>query len=849
MLLDRGWECAESAAGTVAGPTALSGHSNLDWFAAEVPGTVASALRAAGRPIRRESLDERDWWFRCRFPGPGGPHRLRFGGIATLADVWLNGEHVLATSTMHRVCTVDVDDLAGDCELVVRCAALAPALAQRRPRPRWKTYLVENQQLRWIRTSLLGRIPGWAEVPPAVGLWRPVELVPLDGSVPVDVRLHTRCLTDGSGKVEARLTLPGVVAEPPPVEGWARLVVGEVTAPLEWRETVEGLSCTGVVTLPQVERWWPHTHGPQPRYEVVAEVGDRSYSLGRVGFRTLEVDREDGAFRVLVNGSRVFCRGAVWFPPDPVSPGAAGEAQDRLLELARDAGLNMVRVPGTTVLPGAAFADRCDELGILVWQDCMFAFMDPPDDEMFRGEMVAEVREALAELDGHPSVAVVCGNQEVDEVAAMFGLSAERRATPLFGKLLADVVAEELPDVAYVPSNPSGGDPPFRMDRGVSQYFGVGGYLRPPEDARRSGVRFAAECLAFATPPEPKTVDELCGGAFRAGHDPEWKRGVHHDAGRSWDMEDVRAHYVASLFGVDPFQSRYVDAERALELGRAANAALMEAVFSEWRRPGSVCDGGLVLGLSDLRPGAGWGLVDSAGRPKAPWYALRRVLAPLALLAVDEGLNGLDLHVVNDGPEPVAAALEVALVARGAAVVERAEVAIDVPARGSVSIGAEEVLGGWRDVTYAYRFSPPAHDAVVATLRARGTGADGRAEPLAEIVHLPLGQARPLEADLGLEATVRPGAGGRWLVEVCTQRLAQWVTVRVDGFVAGDSWFHLPPGGRRTVELWPEDGEAGARPPGAGAHGSEPAADAEAPRGTVQALNAAGSVPITEPGR
>lgn len=308
-------------------------------------------------------------------------------------------------------------------------------------------------------------------------------------------------------------------------------------------------------------------------------------------------------------------------------------------------------------------------------------------------------------------------------------------------------------------------------------------------------------------------------------------------------MEDVRAHYVAATFGVDPFHARYEDAERALELGRATNALLMEAVFTEWRRPGSSCDGGLVLGLSDLRPGAGWGLVDSAGRPKAPWYTLRRTLAPLALLAVDEGLNGLALHVVNDGPEAVAAQLEVALVARGAAAVERAEVAVDVPARGTFSIGAEEVLGVWRDVTYAYRFSPPAHDAVVATLRRRsgagGAVPAGPSDLLAEVVYLPLGQDRPVEADLGLEAALQRDAAGRWRVEVSARRLAQWVTIRAEGYIPADSWFHLPPGGRREVELWPDP--AFRRGP-TWSVGSEDGA----PRGTVQALNATGCVPFTE---
>lgn len=278
-------------------------------------------------------------------------------------------------------------------------------------------------------------------------------------------------------------------------------------------------------------------------------------------------------------------------------------------------------------------------------------------------------------------------------------------------------------------------------------------------------------------------------------------------------MEDVRDHYLAALFGADPRMERYVDAERALELGRAVNAELMRSVFTEWRRPGSASGGGLVLSFADLRAGgAGWGLVDSLGWPKAPWYALRRTFAPVALLAVDEGLNGLALHVVNDTAGPVRGTLAVELVARGELVVERGEVEVEVGARGSCSLDAEDVLGGFRDITYAYRFSPPAHDAVVATLYAE----DGAT--WSQAVHLPLGQGRPRQADLGLTATARPDGPERWVLEVGTERLAQWVTVRAEGFVPDDSWFHLPPASTRTVVLT--------------GSGEGP------PRGTVQALNA-----------
>jgi beta-mannosidase len=786
LVLDE-WQCAGLPAGAVHHPKELDG-ALCAWFPAPVPGTVASALRSLGRTDEVRALDEWDWWFRCRIPGRCGRWTLELDGIATLADVWLNGEWVLHSENMHRARRALVELLEDTNELVVRCAALAPVLAMQRARPRWKSALVEHQGLRWIRASLLGRLRGWAAVPPAVGMWRPVRLVPAGCPAPVGVVLHAA--VDGhDGLVRASLRAPGLQDA-----SAARLRVGPVETHFGVRIGEEGAELSGELRVPQVDRWWPHTHGPQPLYDVWADLDGVSYRLGAVGFRTVTVDREGDRFSIAVNDQPIFCRGAVWLPPDPVALRCPDAVLDHRLSLVRTANMNMLRVPGTAVYEDRRFLERCDALGILVWHDCMFAFCDPPDDPAFTEEVVEEVTEALRAMSGHPSIALLCGNQEVQEIAAMSGLAPETTALPLFDEVLPGLAARVLPGVPYVSSNPVGGGLPFRMSRGVSQYFGVGGYFRPVEDVRLAGVQFAAECLAYSTPPEPETVEEACGGAHRAGHDPEWKRGVHHDAGCSWDMEDVRDFYVQTVFGVDPLTERRRSPERALELGRAANAHLMAAVMSEWRRPGSGCGGGLVLAFGDLRAGAGWGVVDALGRPKAPWYVLRRLFQPVALIVVDEGLNGIALHVVNDTAEPVLGRLDLSLVS-GDAVVDEGSTHVRVPPRGSASFDAESVLGGFRDVGYAYRFSAPSHDALVATLRA------GDGPTLSQAVHFTSGTEVPLERDVGLSAVAQRVADDRWDLELRAERLAQWVTVRAPGFEVEDSWFHLAPSTSRTVGL------------------------------------------------
>ena len=508
-----------------------------------------------------------------------------------------------------------------------------------------------------------------------------------------------------------------------------------------------------------------------------------------------------------MNGTPIFCRGAVWVPPDVVSMAAGQDALRVSLELFRDAGMNMVRVAGHSVYESAEFWDLCDELGVMVWQDCMLAAFDPPEDDEFAHAIEAEMTQVLTQLQGRPALALVCGSSETYQRAAMFGLEPGSWESTVLEETIPAVVERVLPGTTYIPSSPIGGVLPFEPAVGVAHYFGVGAYERPLSDARLAGVRFASECLAFATPAERAPVDPNADAP-----NPDPKAGVPRDSGVTWDFEDVRDFYVRSLFGVDPIEMRNADPDLALDLGRAAVAEAMATVMSEWRRPGSRCAGGIVLSWKDLWPGAGWGLLDSRGRPKAPWYALRRALDPLAVLVTDEGLSGLALHVVNDHPEPFEGRLRLAAYTGAGLRVEDAEQTIEVAGHGARTVSASALLGGFRDLTRAYRFGPPAHDVVTATLT---TSSDGTER---EVFYFPLASNRPRLADVDLSATARRAGRKVWALTISSRLLAQWVAVDVPGYVPSDSWFHLAPGATRTILLRGDDPD-------------------RAPAGEVRALN------------
>jgi beta-mannosidase len=805
-LLHEGWSLAPSAPGAFDAPDAAM-EAALSWRPALVPGTVADSFDTDLETTF--DCDAEDWWYRCAFESPttspGEAHRLRFDGLATLAEVWLNGTRLFGSRNMFvpRVCDIP-DLLAGRNELVICFRSVKAECAKKKPRPRWKTALVSHQNLRWIRATLLGRIPAWTPAIPPVGPWKNIALETLRLADPTRLDLQTSAKgSEGRISLDADLRLLG---------GWqaqeAALRVGEQRFPLLLERSAEGLRVSGAFTLPRVPLWSPHTHGAPHLLECAIELrsGDGAVEIacGRIGFKSILLDRRNGAVQLVVNGRSVFCRGACWTANDFRSLAGDPDALRRALTLARDGGVNMLRVGGTMVYESEAFYSLCDELGILVWQDFMFANMDYPfTDEAFHLEVEAEAAHQLNRFQRHPCIAVYCGGSEIEQQAAMLGLPPADWTGPFFTEELPALCAASHPDIPYFPSSPTGGVLPFHLSTGISHYYGVGAYKRPLEDVKRAGVKFTPECLGFSNVPETGMMERLSDGALPAPHHPRWKAGVPRDSGAGWDFEDIRDHYLRLLARLDPVELRSRDLERYYALSRAVSGEVMKTVFSEWRRPGSGCGGGLVWFFKDLRPGAGWGLLDSAGQPKAPYWYLKRAWARQALLMTDEGLEGLQLHLLNETPEDLEATLELDLFQAGKIGVGHAAHAVTIPAFGGRSLQADALLPYFADLTYAYRFGPPRHDAVVARLAAAKGG-----RVLSEDFHFPLGLSLPLQESTGITATAEALADGVVVLTIQSPVLLQTVSLACDSHLPDDNYFHLAPGRSRRVRFTPAGGSA-----------------------------------------
>ena len=809
------WELAQTAAGLWTDPKTIDPAA--DWLPAIVPGTVGASLQALGRwrPEDGVGFDAFDVWYRAALTGDG-PALLRFDGLATIAEVFVDGAPILASDNMFVAHEIDVA-LAGRHALHVAFRSLDAHLATKTGRARWRPKLLRPPALRFARTLLVGHIPGWAPPVHAVGPYRAVELVAAADLRLIERRVVARFDRDGDGLLDLAVRFSHAV------EGWVTARCGDTDFVLV--DDGDGLF-RGRVEVPDVERWWPHTHGTPALYPVEVTIGDTSFDLGKVGFRTIAVDTDvDGkGFGLRVNGEPVFCRGACWTPPDLVALPFSREAYEPLLTMARDAGMNMIRVGGTMGYEGDAFYQLCDELGLLVWQDFAFSNVDyPAADAGFRASVDLEARQFLVRTQASPALAVLCGASEVAQQAAMLGMPAALWSNAIFDELLPAAVAAIRPDVPYTPHSPWGGDLPFVAHEGISHYYGVSAHVRPLEEARRAGVRFSAESLGFANVPDdgPDCAPfALEPGLPAIVHRNDVER-VPREVAASWAFEGIRNHYTEALYGVDVAALRREDPARFLAFARATSAEMMEATYAEWRRAGSPTRGALVWFLRDLFDGAGWGVIDARNAPKAAYWGLKRAFRPVSVVLVDENLNGLSISLINETAAPVAAELSLVCLRDGETVVMRGESELTLPARRTFALAATTLWGGFFDTTYAFRFGEPSHDVTVARLADATTGA-----LIAEAFHFPLGRGHA-RCDLGLEAEARRDAAGVWRLALTTRRLAQSVRIACEGFRPTENWLHVAPVREASIELISIEGLA-----------------ADRPRGTVQALNGDGPVVV-----
>lgn len=728
VLLNSNWTLFKSSPNQHQSPCEFN-WSDQKLISTSVPSTVAMAINGQSPDCwhPENDYDHFDWWYRVtigdlgrdnRFPDSDCP-LLCFDGLATLCEVWLNKEPILTSNNMFRGYSVKLaQNLKPGDQLTLVFRSISNFLKEKKPKPRWKTKLVENQQMRWIRSTVLGHVSVWTPPIKAIGPWRKIYLQYLE-NFKISHKSITPWVEKNIAKLDLSLTLE-FCDQPIGIDS-AQLIIGDLSYPIDLNVNKEQIELKASFSLPEISLWWPHSHGEPSlhpyKIQFETNAGTVLTDAGTLGFKSIQfVDNGmKTAFRI--NDETIFCRGTCWSVSDYLSLNAGEDELRKMLTLMTGAGINMIRVGGTMVYESDDFYRLCDELGILVWQDFMFASMDyPVEDPDFLENILEEAHYQLARLSRHNCITVYCGNTDVEAQAAMFGMPKEIWSNRFFSQTLKKLCHDLHARIPYIASSPSGGALPFHLSHGVSHYWGIGAYMKPVDDQNKQRVLFASEGMGLSHIPEDELIHNAIGKSTSFPYSKEWSSRIPKDLGAGWDFDAIRDHYLEDIFEVDARILRRQDPERFISLSRVATGEAISQVFKFWRSKQSICNGGLIWFNRDFWPCAGFGLIDSNNQPKAALYQLKQVWRNVQVLVSNNGLDGAEATIINETSGNLKTVLQIELLKNNSTSIAKIEKTVKLIKHSSKSFSVDELLGTFYDTGFAYRFGPCHFDTLVCRL-------------------------------------------------------------------------------------------------------------------------------------
>ncbi len=583
---------------------------------------------------------------------------LRFHGVDTLAAVSLNGVTLGETDNCHYRFDYDVTALLAEGENTIK-------VTFHDPRPVFAAHHA-RRPLRGADDSIDGYqnvrkahfMSGWDFAPEMVnaGLYRPVELLLYEEASFEAVTLRQQTTAD-----EAQITVMSKVNATHAEEVRMATIVyapdGTVVATADKVFAAQGLTdCCLTLTVSEPQLWYPNGLGEQPIYTIVTTllVDGREVdgNVKTLGLRNLVVSTEKDAygqeFTFTINGLTPFIMGANYIPEDCMPSRWSRQRTEALLRDCVDANFNMIRVWGGGFYPEEWFYDLCDELGLLVWQDVMYACCFVDDAPELTEATKREVRQQMWRISHRSCLALLCGNNEIEEAMVCWGTWCDvaddrirQTYLNLFEWEIPSCMAEVGVDVRYIPSSPTSGggfDEPYNRQRMDSHDWRVYHGGQPYEVYREDVSRFLSE-FGFQGFPSVKTVASRLPSPLAAtSPEMEYRNCCH--KGNGYLMDRIGEYYrVPDDFGMQTYLTQRLQADS------------VDYAIRHLRRHRGICMGTLYWQINDCWPGISWSSIDYDGRWKALQYAAKEFYAPRLLILTEDG-GKVTVSVANETAQP-----------------------------------------------------------------------------------------------------------------------------------------------------------------------------------------------------
>ena len=654
-------------------------------FPASVPGSIHTDLIAAGfiGDIRTTGSEVEQEWIRnaestykasFSITNSTQHHELNFLGLDTLATISINGQRCLATENMHRSYRVDIGTVHSEkVDLQIDFKAPLPEALKREvelgkyPNP----YGMPYNLMRKMACSFGW---DWGPITLTSGIWRPIVLTSWDVGILDSVSLVSDVI-DSIPRLKVTTVGRGAATS--------------ISITIEGNKSQEfstSLNSTETFDLPDFDLWQPRGFGEAILYSVrislLADTGEiLDQQIRRVGFRSISLDQskfeERESFAIEVNGQRVWARGVNWIPDDPFPHRVVREEYVRKIDDLCSLGVNAIRVWGGGIYESDDFYDACDEKGIIVWQDFLFACAAYPEEASFIEEIELEATEAVQRLSHHASLVLWCGGNECIEGFQHWDWKAQLEGKSwgslYYFDLLPRILNEFDGSRPYIPGSPfsTTSEDVKSFSSGTNHIWdvwnerGYQGY----EDYQPS---FAAE-FGYNAPASWRTLTKA----------------IHKDRLDSADT-DLVTHQKA-FDGMEKI-AKGLSREFEVELNageewyvaaQLVQARAVEVGLKHFRSLYNTCSGALLWQYNDMWPAISWSVVDSSGTRKLAWYAMREAYRPRFLHFSGENRT---LVIVNETPERWRDQLYVVFLDEMGNILESKNIPVHISSRASISM-------------------------------------------------------------------------------------------------------------------------------------------------------------------
>ena len=658
-------------------------REDSSWLRASVPGTIHTDLMANGiieDPYYRlnerkiQWVDKKDWVYQCSFELSPDEferqhHELKFEGLDTYASVYVNDSLVLQSSNMHRSYSVDVKEYLIEGSNILRILLESPikkglelydALDYTIPvsaNDQAETGEVPGGKRVNVFTRKAAYHYGWDWGPRLVtsGIWRPITLLSWD-----DFRISELLLTQQlNGDVAAVMAQIEIESS-----------IENANAILELQLDGEPLSSSKLrlhkgkqefklpIKIDRPELWWPNGLGKQHLYNIEVKIQRKELSSTvnqYIGIRSIELVADSTLsqpnFYFKVNGAPTFAKGVNYIPQDLFLPRVSTKDYERILQAAADANMNMIRVWGGGVYEDDRFYELCDSLGLMVWQDFMFACAMYPGDTDFLENVKQEAIDNVKRLSHHPSMALWCGNNEVlaawkrwgweqtaiEEQSPEIAQKIWQHYDTLFHHILPEVVAAHHRGIDYWASSPSAAEGiPEEYTHGDTHYWGVWWGKEPFENFNTKISSFMSE-YGFQSFPEYSSFLRFAEKQDRDMYSEVMKSHQRSSIGNATIEEYLKRSH-----------RKPIGFEELLYMSQLLQADGIQTAIEAHRRNKAKCMGSLYWQLNDCWPGASWSSIDYYGKWKALHYKVKDAFAPVIVSHEFEENGDLLITVVSD---------------------------------------------------------------------------------------------------------------------------------------------------------------------------------------------------------